>query len=144
MSIKTTIDADMKQYMRDKDIFALEAVRMLKSEIKNAEIEKKKELEDDEVIKVVQSAIKKNKDALESCVNAGRNDLADKERKYIDTLSKYMPAQLSEAEIVEIIKSVIAEQGGSANFGTVMKASMARVGSQADGKIVSAKVKELM
>jgi len=147
MPLKVTINEDLKRYMKDKDTYALEAIRMLKSEIKYAEIEKKIELDDDGIIKVLQSAIKKNKEAAEIYEKAGRADLRDKENKYTEVLSKYMPEQLDGVMIKEIAGSVIAEMGESdskTNFGAVMKAVMSKIGNRAEGKVVSAVIKEML
>ena len=144
MSLKSTINEDLKQYMKDKDTYALEAIRMLKSEIKYVEIEQKGELDDNGIIKVLQSTIKKNKEAVEIYEKAGRIDLRDKEKRYNEVLAKYMPEQLDNAKIKEIIHSVIDEMGVNTNFGAVMKASMLKIGSRAEGKTVSALVKEVI
>ena len=147
MSLKDTISNDMKQFMKDKDVLALEAVRMLRAEIKNAEIDMKKELDDNEVIRVVQSSLKKNKESVEIYAKAGRDDLVAKEQRYIDVLTKYMPEQLSESELTDMIKSTLAELGDidpKTGFGAAMKAVLAKVGNKADGKLVSAKVKEIL
>ena len=147
MPLKAAINDDMKQYMKDKDTYALEAVRMLKSEIKYVEIEQQKELDDDGIIKVLQSAIKKNKEAAEIYEKAGRTDLRDKENRYTEVLSKYMPEQLDSAKVKEIVSSVIAEMGTvdpKTAFGAVMKASMSKIGNRAEGKTVSAVVKEVL
>ncbi len=147
MPLKITINEDMKQYMKDKDTYALEAIRMLKSEIKYAEIEQKKELDDDSIIKVLQSAIKKNKEAAEIYEKAGRSDLRDKENRYSEVLSKYLPEQLDSARVKEIVQSLVAEMGNvdpKTGFGAVMKAAMAKIGGSAEGKTVSAAVKEVL
>jgi uncharacterized protein YqeY len=145
MSLIQQITDDMKLFMREKNQIGLSTVRMLKSEIKYAEIEKKESLTDDEVIKVIQSAIKKRKDAAEQYANAGRKELADKELAEIEILKKYMPEQLSEEELKKIIKDVINEVGADSpkQFGVVMKTVMSKVQGRADGKIVSKLVKEV-
>lgn len=145
MSLAQQITDDMKKYMREKNQVALGTVRMLKSDIKYAEIEKKETLSDDDVIKIVQSAIKKRRDAAEQYANADRQELADKEKEEITFLEGYLPEQLTEEEVQQIVKGVIAETGitDQKQFGLVMKAVMAKVQGKADGKIVSRLVKEV-
>ncbi|MGA1845874.1 GatB/YqeY domain-containing protein [Deferribacter abyssi] len=144
MSLKNQILEDMKKFMKEKNEIALGAIRMLRAEIKNAEIEKKKELIDDEIIQVVQSAIKKRKDAVEQYEKAGRADLAEKEKKEIVVLAKYLPEQLTEEELKEIIKEEIdkLESKDKKYFGQVMKGVMAKVKGRADGKLVNKLVNE--
>lgn len=143
MSLKNQIIEDIKVFMKEKDTISLNAVRMLKSDIKNAEIASLKELDDAEVIKLVQSSIKKRKESAEVYSKAGRQELADKELAEIKTLEKYLPQQLSEEEIASVIKSTIQELDGDKqkNFGIVMKAVMAKISGQADGKTVSEIIK---
>lgn len=143
MSLKNQIIEDIKVFMKEKDTISLNAVRMLKSDIKNAEIASLKELDDAEVIKLVQSSIKKRKESAEVYSKAGRQELADKELAEIKTLEKYLPQQLSEEEIVSIVNATIQELDGDKqkNFGIVMKAVMAKISGQADGKTVSEIIK---
>lgn len=143
MDLKIRINEDMKTYMKTKDSLALNTVRMLKSEIKNAEIEKMGELTEDEIVKVIQSGIKKRRESAEMYKNAGRAELADKELKEIDILQNYLPEQLSEDNIIKIINEVVSSSGQK-NFGIVMKAVMAKVQGRAEGKTVSRLVKEVV
>ena len=113
---------------------------------KNAEIAAIKELDDEGVIKVVASSIKKRKDSVEIYIKNGRQDLADKELAEIKVLEKYLPAQLSDEEIKAVIKDVIAslDDNMKKNFGAVMKNVMAKVGSSAEGKKVSELIKGML
>ncbi|HCW93896.1 GatB/YqeY domain-containing protein [Flexistipes sinusarabici] len=144
MALKEQILEDMKQFMRDKNQVALGAVRMLRSEIRNAEIEKGGDLNDDEIVKLVSTAVKKRKDSAGQYKEAGREDLASKELEEIKVLEKYMPEQLSEDEIRSIVKNEISklDSPDKKYFGQVMKAVMAEVGNKADGKVVNRIVKE--
>jgi uncharacterized protein YqeY len=147
MSLKDRINEDLKTFMRAKDIYALEAVRMLKADIKNAEIEAHKELNDDEILTIVCSGIKKHKEAAEISAKAGREDLLAKENRYNEILEAYLPKQLSKDEIKKVVHEVIAELGNvdpKADFGAVVKAVIAKVGFSANGKLVSAAVKEVL
>lgn len=146
MTLKEQILEDIKHYMKEKDNVALNAVRMLKSDVKNAEIAAIKELDDEGVIKVVASSIKKRKDSAEIYIKNGRQDLADKELAEIKVLEKYLPAQLDDEAIKAVITEVIAslDDNMKKNFGTVMKNVMAKVGSSAEGKRVSELIKGML
>lgn len=146
MTLKEQILEDIKHYMKEKDNVALNAVRMLKSDVKNAEIAAIKELDDEGIIKVVASSIKKRKDSAEIYIKNGRQDLADKELAEIKVLEKYLPAQLDDEAIKAVINEVIASLDDSMkkNFGAVMKNVMAKVGSSAEGKRVSELIKGML
>lgn len=146
MTLKEQILEDIKNYMKEKDNVALNAVRMLKSDVKNAEIAAIKELDDEGVIKVVASSIKKRKDSAEIYIKNGRQDLADKELAEIKVLEKYLPAQLDDEAIKAVITEVIAslDDNMKKNFGAVMKNVMAKVGSSAEGKRVSELIKGML
>lgn len=144
MALKERILEDMKQFMRDKNQVALGTVRMLRSEIRNAEIDKSRDLDDDEIVKVVSSDIKKRKDSAKQYEEADRQDLASKELEEIKVLERYMPEQLSEDEVRDIVNNEISklDSPDKKYFGQIMKAVMAKVGSKADGKLVNKLVKE--
>ncbi len=146
MTLKEQILEDIKHYMKEKDNVALNAVRMLKSDVKNAEIAAIKELDDEGVIKVVASSIKKRKDSAEIYIKNGRQDLADKELAEIKVLEKYLPAQLDDEAIKAVIREVIAslDDNMKKNFGAVMKNVMAKVGASAEGKKVSELIKGML
>ena len=146
MTLKEQILEDIKHYMKEKDNVALNAVRMLKSDVKNAEIAAIKELDDEGVIKVVASSIKKRKDSAEIYIKNGRQDLADKELAEIKVLEKYLPAQLDDEAIKAVITEVISslDDNMKKNFGAVMKNVMAKVGSSAEGKRVSELIKGML
>lgn len=143
VDLVTKITEDMKIAMKNKDSIALNTIRMLRAEIKNAEIQKMGKLEEEEVIKVVQTAIKKRKEAAEQYKNAGRDELAEKELMEAKVLEKYLPEQLGEDEIRAIINQVLAESDNK-NFGIVMKAVMEKVKGRAEGKLVNQLVKEML
>ncbi len=146
MTLKEQILEDIKHYMKEKDNIALNAVRMLKSDIKNTEIAAIKELDDEGIIKVVASSIKKRKDSAEIYIKNSRQDLADKELAEIKVLEKYLPAQLDDEAIKAVINEVIAslDDNMKKNFGAVMKSVMAKVGSSAEGKRVSELIKGIL
>lgn len=143
MSLKDQITDDMKTYMKEKNKIALDAVRMLRSEIKNVEIDGG-ELDDAGVQKVIASAIKRRKDAADQYNDAGRPELAEKEMQEADILEKYMPEQLSEDEVKAIVAEACegVDTSDKKMFGKVMQAVMAKAGGRADGKIVNQLVRE--
>lgn len=146
MGLVEKINNDMKESMKARDEVRLSAIRMLKAAIKNREIEKGSPPTDDDVVSVVSSMIKQRRDSVEQYEKGGRRDLAEKEEAEIRVLEGYLPAQLSEDEIVGIIKEAVAEAGASSpsEMGKVMKLVMPRVKGKADGKLVNQKVKELL
>ncbi len=141
---------DMKQAMRNKDKTALGVLRMLRSEIKYSETDGGNEPSDENTIKVVQSAIKKRKVAAEQYKEAGRDDLAEQEIAEADVLALYLPKQLSETEIIEIITAEAEKLGinkgskNGASMGQLMKSVMAVVGASAEGKAVNNLVKSFV
>jgi uncharacterized protein YqeY len=144
--ISKTLESDMKAALKSGDKAKLSVIRMLRSELKNAEIAQGKELGEEEEQKVLASYAKKRKEARGEYEKAGRRDLADKEQFEYELTMSYLPAQLEEAELVAIIESKIAETGakGPSDFGRVMKAVMAEVGSRADGATVSGLLKKTL
>ena len=137
----------MKEAMKAGDATKRDTLRMLDSMIKNTEIEKlKKEegLNDEEVQAVIARAVKQRRDSVEQYKAGGREDLAEKESKEIEILSGYMPEQLGEDKIREIVKAVIAETGATskADMGKVMGAAMGKLKGQADGNVVKKIVEE--
>jgi uncharacterized protein YqeY len=144
MSLKDQITQDMKTYMKEKNQIGLNTVRMLRSEIKNAEIDSKSELDDEGVQKVIASAIKKRKDAAEQYKNAGREDLCETELAEAEILLGYMPEQMGDDEVKAIVVAACegVDTSDKKNFGKVMQAVMAKVQGRADGKIINKLVRE--
>ncbi|MCB1195519.1 GatB/YqeY domain-containing protein [bacterium] len=138
MSIKDTVNADMKEAMKAQDKDRLSALRMLWSEIRKGEIDSRKDYEDDDIIKIIKTGIKKREESVSLYIQGGREELAAKEKAEIEVLQKYLPKQLSIAEIEKIVEGVIAQQGLSSpkDIGVVMRIVMAQYGAQLDGKTV--------
>ncbi len=140
MTLLERITADIKDAMRSKDGTRLDTLRMVKSDLNYAMIEKKIETPSDaDVLAVIQKAVKKRRDAIEGFEKGGRADLAAKEKAELAILTAYLPQQMTRAELEQIVKAVIAEIGASskADMGKVMKAVMPQVSGKADGKMVS-------
>jgi uncharacterized protein len=149
MSLKQKIYSDLKEAMKAGDALKRDTLRMLDSMIKNTEIEKlKKEegLTDAEVVEVLSRAVKQRRDSMDQYEKGGRPELADKENKEIEIISVYLPEQLSEDKIREIIKEIITATGASSkvDMGKVMGQAMGRLKGQADGNVVKKIVEELL
>lgn len=141
MSLEQNIEQDYKEAFKSKKETEVNTLRMLRSALKNLAIDKKTDsLSDEDVVSIVKKELKKRQDSVESFKKAGRDDLSSKEEAEMTILEKYMPAMLSEEEVEKIIDQVIA--GGQNNFGQVMKEVMAQTKGQADGKLVTEKVKQ--
>lgn len=137
----TQINSDLKSAMKQSQTEATNTLRMLVSAVRNEQIAKQKDLSDEDVVAVVSREVKKRRDSVTQYTAAGRADLADKEQSEISILQKYLPEQLSEEQIREQVKAVVAENVG-APFGKVMGAAMAKLKGQADGNVVQRLVKE--
>ncbi|MCB1079393.1 MAG: GatB/YqeY domain-containing protein [Verrucomicrobiae bacterium] len=136
------ITEDMKTAMREKNTLALNTIRMLKSAIKNAAIEKggaSAELNDAETVAVIRKEVKKRQDSIEQFEKANRQDLADKEKDELVVLQGYLPQPLSAEEIAKLIDEAIAETGAASkkDMGQVMKLVQERAAGRADGKALS-------
>jgi uncharacterized protein len=141
--ITEKINEDLKSAMREKNELVLGALRQLKSEMKNAEIEKKGELTEEEALKVIAKKVKQHKDSIESFTAGGRADLVEHEQAQMAVLQAYLPAQMGEEDVRALVKAVIAETSATqADFGKVMKEVLARAKGQTDGSVVSKLAKE--
>jgi len=138
MNLSERLNDDMKQAMKDREKFKLSAIRMIRSSIKNQEIDLKRPLDDNEVLDILSREIKQRKDSLQEFEKAGRDDLAKDIAAEIEIISVYLPVQLTEEEIKEIVQQTIQETGASskAEMGKVMTALMPKVKGRADGKLV--------
>ncbi|MBA2869845.1 hypothetical protein HNQ85_000103 [Anoxybacillus calidus] len=140
MSLLERLNDDMKQAMKNKEKEKLSVIRMVKAALQNEAIKLgKSQLSEDEELTVLSRELKQRKDSLQEFENAGRSDLVEKVKTEIQILELYMPKQLSEEEIVQLIKETIAEVGASskADMGKVMGAIMPKVKGKADGSLVN-------
>jgi len=137
------IEEDFKNAFKAKDEIAKSALGNLKAALKDAEISKRDKLTDAEVLSVVAKKVKQHKDSIESFIAGGRNDLVEVETAQMQILQKFLPAQMSESELVEIVKnSITSLNATAADFGKVMKDVVSKVKGQADGSVISKLVKE--
>lgn len=148
MSLEQQIMAEMKEAMKAKNEAALRSLRAIKAEIIKAKTEPGAggELATDKEIPMLQKMVKQRKDALEIYKTQNREDLAKKEQEEIDVIEKFLPAQMSEAELKAAVQAIITEVGASspADMGKVMGVATKKLAGQADGKAISAAVKELL
>lgn len=146
MSLKDQLKEDMKAAMkaREEGKIALSVIRMVNSAIKNTEISDKIELDDNGVLGILAKEMKTRQDSLTEFEKAGREDLISHVKEEIAVLQKYMPAQMTEDEIRDVVKKAIAECGDNVNMGNVMKHVMPNTKGRADGKLVNTIVKELL
>lgn len=139
MGLVERLTEDMKQAMKAKDKDRLAVIRMVKSAFQNEAIKQGRDLSDEEALTVLNRELKQRKDSLQEFANAGRDDLVEKTKQEIAVLMDYMPEQLSEEELLQIVKETIAEVNASskADMGKVMSAIMPKVKGKADGSLVN-------
>ena len=144
MSLEERLVEEMKQAMKSNDKLRLSTIRMIRSALKNKEIELRKKLEDEDVVKVVQVMVRKGEESVEQFQAGGRVDLVEKEKKELDILKSFLPQPLSQEEILKIIDQSIQETQASSlkDIGKVMKSVMPIIGGKADGKLINQLVKE--
>jgi len=148
MSLEQQIMTEMKEAMKAKNEGVLRALRAIKAEIIKAKTEPGAAGEIDEATeqKFLQKMMKQRRDSLEIFEKQGREDLASKEKEEMAVIEKFLPKQLGEAELKEIVKTIIAETGAAtpADMGKVMGVASKQLAGKADGKTISAMVKELL
>ena len=145
MSLQSKISEDVKNALRNQEKLKLSVLRMLLASIKNRIIElKNKELPDEQIVAVIGSEIKKRRDAVYEFEKVGRQDAADAEKDEISILMDYMPAQLTEDQIISLIDDTISELSieGIKDLGKLMKSLMPKTRGKADGALVSKLVRE--
>ena len=145
MSLQERINEDLKVYMKSKDTFKLGVVRMVKGAVQLEKINlKREELSDDEIIKLISKQIKMRKDSIPEFTKAGRLDLVQQNEKEIDVLKEYMPEEISEEEVINIINEAISSTGASniKEMGKVMREVTPKVSGRFDMGRVSSIIKE--
>jgi uncharacterized protein len=141
------IQNDLTAAMKEKDELRLSVLRMMKSALKNKEIEKMRPLEDLESLQVLQTLVKQRHESVEQFIKGGRKDLAEKEKKEIALIEKYLPAAPSDAEIHRAVEEAISETGADSlkQMGAVIKAARAKLeGKTVDGKALSDRVRDCL
>ena len=144
MGLKEQLNEDMKQAMRAKDKNRLSAIRMVRGAVRDKEINSQVELDDDGVLEVIASQIKKRKDALEQLRKSDRDDLVEVEMAQINLLQEFLPAQLSPEEIEVVVTETIEELGATSmrDMGKVMGRLVPQLRGKADNSVISQIVKQ--
>jgi len=146
MSLQQRLDDDLKGAMKSSDRLRTSVLRMVKAAIKNKQVEKNRELSEEEIISVLSTLAKQRRESIDLFSKGGREDLADKEKQELSILQSYLPAQLTPEEldrlIIETIQECSAE--GVRDIGKIMRLLMPKVKGAADGKVVNQRLKELL
>lgn len=145
-ALQEQLKSDLKDAMKAKDVFKRDTLRFLLSALKQIEVDERRELLDEDVLKVLQKLLKQRNDAAEQFKSAGREDLVEKELKEAALLETYLPMQLSDDELQAIILDVIAKVGAKSmqDIGKVMGMAMKVSDGKADGKRINAVAKALL
>jgi uncharacterized protein YqeY len=144
MNLEERLLEEMKLAMKSNDKLRLSTIRMVRSALKNKEIELRKKLEDEDIVRVIQAMTRKGEESVEQFQTGGRMDLVEKEKKEIEILKSFLPQPLSQEEILKIIDQSIQETQASSqkDIGKVMKSVIPKIGGKADGKWINQLVKE--
>jgi len=146
LTLRETINTEVKNAMKAKETKKRDALRLLMSAFKQIEVDERKELSDDDVIKIIQTQVKRRNDAATQYKDAGREDLLQIELDEIAFYEVYLPAQLSDDELVSELKEIISKVGASTpkDMGKVMGMASKALAGKADGKRISECVKTLL
>ena len=143
MGLEERLVDEMKQAMKSSDKLRLSTIRMIRSAVKNKEIELQRKLNDEDIFMVIQGMVRKGEDAIEQFRTGGRMDLVEKEQNEMETLKSFLPQPMSQEEMLTIIDQSIAETQASSlkDLGKVMKSVMPKLAGKADGKLINQLVK---
>jgi uncharacterized protein len=144
MSLEERLVAEMKEAMKSNDKLRLSTIRMVRSAVKNKEIELRKPLDDETVQRVIQGMVRKGEESIEQFKLGGRMDLVEKESQEIEILKTYIPQSMSREEVIQIIDQTIQETQVTSlkEMGKIMKSVMSKLQGKADGKLINQLVKE--
>ena len=144
MGLEERLVEEMKEAMRSNDKTRLSTIRMIRSAVKNKEIEVRNRLDDDAVAKVIQGMVRRGEESIAQFQAGGRVDLVEKEKKEIEILKSFLPQAMTQEEIQKVIDQSIEETQASSmkDLGKVMKVIMPKLGGKVDGKLVNQLVKE--
>jgi hypothetical protein len=149
MQFKEQLESDLSQALKSKDALIVSVLRMLKAAWQNLGIELRsqgKELSEEDILRLLKKEIKKRQESIEMFIQGKRQDLADKEKQELEILNKYLPAEVSDESLKEILEKMISEGGEDvkSNFGLLMKKAMEELKDKADGSRVSKIIKEII
>jgi hypothetical protein len=144
MGLEERLVEEMKQAMKSNEKLRLSTIRMIRTSVKNKEIEVRKKLEDEEIQRVIQGMLRKSEESVEQFRAGGRMDLVEKETQEMEILKSFLPKSLSQEEILKVIDETIQENQASSlkDLGKVMKSVMSKLAGKADGKLINQLVKE--
>jgi uncharacterized protein YqeY len=144
MSLEERLVQEMKEAMKSNDKLRLSTIRMIRSTVKNKEIELRKPLDDGEIQKAIQGMVRKGEESVEQFKLGGRMDLVEKESKEIEILQSYLPQSLTPEEMIQIVDQTIQEVQATSlkDLGIVMKSVMPKLQGKADGRLINQLVKE--
>ncbi len=146
MNLRETINQDIKNAMKAKETKKRDALRLLTSAFKQIEVDERKELNDDDIIKIIQKQVKSRNDSITQYKKANRDDLAQIELEEIAFYMPYLPAQLSDDELNSVIKNIISKVGATSmkDMGKIMGIASKELAAKADGKRINECVKALL
>ena len=146
LSLEEIIFNDMKKALKENEKLKLSTLRLIRAAIKNAEISKRDKLTEDEVIRLVNSNLKKLEESLDMFTKGQRPELAEKAKKEIEIVKKYLPEQLSEEEVEKVVKETITKFGfkGLQDIGPAMREIIPQLKGKADGKMINKMVRDLL
>lgn len=146
MTLKEQLKSDLKDAMRAKEIGKRDSIRSINTMIKQIEVDERIELDDAKIIQLIQKGIKQREEAIVQFKEAQRVDLVENEQSQIDIFSLYLPKQLSDDELEQVIQSIIDEVGATSmkDMGKIMNPAKEQVGGSADGKRINQMVKKLL
>jgi len=144
MNLEERLLDEMKQAMKTNDKLRLSTIRMIRTAVKNKEIDQRKKLDDDTILRVIQGMMRKGEESIEQFKLGRRTDLVEKETKEIEILKSYLPKPLSQEEVLQIIDQTIEETKASSlkDLGKVMKSVMPKLGGRAEGSLINQLVKQ--
>ncbi|MEA3354057.1 MAG: GatB/YqeY domain-containing protein [Campylobacterota bacterium] len=146
MNLKEKLKTDLKDAMRAKEIIKRDSIRSINTMIKQIEVDQRIELQDADIIKLIQKGIKQREEAITQYKDAGRDDLVENEQNQIDIFNLYLPKQLTDEELENILKEIIEEVGAASmkDMGKIMNPAKEKIGGSADGKRINETVKKLL
>ena len=146
MSLKEQLKEDLKTAMREKEVVKRDSIRAINTMIKQIEVDERKELNDEDVIKLIQKGIKQREESISQYKAASRNDLVEQEQAQVDVFMLYLPTQVSDIELEAGMKEIIAEVGATSmkDIGKVMGNATKKFAGVADGKRINEMVKKLL
>lgn len=146
MGLKEQLKEDLKAAMRDKDVVKRDSIRSINTMIKQIEVDERKDLNDEDVIKLIQKGIKQREESISQYKAASRDDLVEQEQAQVDVFMLYLPAQVSDDELEAGMKEIIAQVGATTmkDIGKVMGNATKKFAGVADGKRINEMVKKLL